>query len=171
MKQKDKEEAGEKTLVACMDLQGLLLRPALQAPARYYQTKLSVHNLTIFDMASHDATHYLWHEGEAGLPADEFALCIVHCGYQNRNPLLRNDLLKEKQKIVTQKYLKRGHTQRELILRWRERDVGVLAEYAFTATMENPRNAHFDSTLIRYRMAPQLNGLPVKCQESKGEER
>lgn len=67
MKQKDKEEAGEKTLVACMDLQGLLLRPALQAPARYYQTKLSVHNLTIFDMASHDATHYLWHEGEAGM--------------------------------------------------------------------------------------------------------
>lgn len=63
MKQKDKEEAGEKTLVACMDLQGLLLCPKLQASALYYKTKLSVHNFTSFDMTSNDAANYLWHEG------------------------------------------------------------------------------------------------------------
>lgn len=156
MKQKDKEEAGEKTLV-CMDLQGLLLCPRLQASALYYKTKLSVHNFTIFDMKSHDATNYLWHEGEAGLSANEFASCIVHyleehplydeyilwsdgCGYQNRNLLLSNALLRfatEHQKPVTQKYLEKGHTQMEcdsvhsVIERsLRHREICVPAEYA-----------------------------------------
>lgn len=70
MEQKDKEEAREKTFLMCMDLQGLLLCPKLQASALYDKIKLNVHNFTIFDMISHDATNYLWHEGEAGLSAN-----------------------------------------------------------------------------------------------------
>ena len=167
-KQADKENAGEKTLVACMDLQGLLLSPKLQASALYYKTKLAVHNFTMFNMASLDATNYLWHEGEAGLSANEFASCVINfleenlsydefilwsdgCGYQNRNLLLSNALLKfatEKKKRVTQKYLERGHTQMEcdsvhsvVERKLKNRDIYVPAEYAavIRGARSNPR--------------------------------
>ncbi|KAL7379593.1 hypothetical protein ABVT39_002008 [Epinephelus coioides] len=120
MKQKDKEEAGEKNLLVCMDLQGLLLCPKLQASALYYKTKLGIHNFTIFDMVSHDATNYLCIEGEAGLSANEFASCIVD--YLEAHPELKPALKQcppqvttatEKQKPVIQKFLQRGHTQME----------------------------------------------------------
>ena len=149
-------------------LQGLLLCPKLQASALCYKTKLSVHNFTIFDIISHDATNYLWHEGEDGLTANEFASCIVNfleanpsyeeyillsdgCGYQNRNLPLSNVLLKfatEKQKTVTQKHLERGYTQMEcdsvhsvVERRLRDRDICVLAEYAavIQGARSNPR--------------------------------
>lgn len=155
-KARDKELASENTLVATMDLQGLLLCPKLQASALYYKMKLGVHNFTIYDVASHEATNYIWHEGEAGLSASEFASCIVHfleahstftefilwsdgCGYQNRNLILSNALLKfatEHKKCVTQKYLQRGHTQMEcdsvhsvIEKKLRGRDIHVPAEY------------------------------------------
>lgn len=79
MKQKGKEDAGDKPLLVCMDLQGLLLCPKLQASALYYKAKLRVHNFTIFDMISHDATNYLWHEDEAGLSASCIILKQTHC--------------------------------------------------------------------------------------------
>ncbi len=156
-KAKDKELASDNILVTCMDLQGLLLCPKLQASALYYKMKLGVHNFTIYNMASHEASNYLWHEGEAGLSANQFASCIVHfleahptyneyilwsdgCGYQNRNLILSNALLKfatEKKKQVTQKYLERGHTQMEcdsvhsvIERKLRDRDIHVPAEYA-----------------------------------------
>ena len=156
-KDHDKAHADVKTMVTCMDLQGLLLSPKLQASALYYKTKLAVHNFTIYNMRTKNATNYLWHEGEAGISANEFASCIVNyleenkgynefilwsdgCGYQNRNLLLSNALLKfatEKKKRVTQKYLERGHTQMEcdsvhstIEGRLRNRDIHVPAEYA-----------------------------------------
>ncbi|XP_049318931.1 uncharacterized protein LOC125780591 isoform X1 [Astyanax mexicanus] len=167
-KQEDKNNATEKTMVVCMDLQGLLLCPKLQASALYYKTKLGVHNFTMYNMATHDATNYLWHEGEGGLTANEFASCIIHfleehsmhdeyilwsdgCSYQNRNIVLSNALLKfatEKQKVVTQKYLEKGHTQMEcdsvhsvIERRLRDRDIHVPAEYAtvIRAARSNPR--------------------------------
>ena len=154
-----------------MDLQGLLLCSKLQVSDLYYKTKLSVHNFTNFDTISHKATSYLWHEGEAGLTANEFASCIVNfleanpsyeeyilwsdgCGYQNRNLLLSNSLLKfatEKQKTVTQKYLERGHTQMEcdsvrsvIERRLRDGDICIPAEYAavIRGACSNPRPYH-----------------------------
>ena len=41
-----------RTIVLCVDVQRVLLAPALKASALYYKTKLQVHNYTIFDMAS-----------------------------------------------------------------------------------------------------------------------
>lgn len=133
-----------------MDLQGLLLCPKLQASALYYKMKLGVHNFTIYDVASHDATNYIWHECEAGLSASEFASCIVHfleahstftefilwsdgCGYQNRNLILSNALLKfatEQKKCVTQKYLQRGHTQMECDCSQRDREKTLRERYS-----------------------------------------
>jgi len=53
--------------VVTMDLQQLLLCPKLFSSSVYYKRKLSVHNFTIYDVASKDGQCYLWHEGEGGL--------------------------------------------------------------------------------------------------------
>ena len=53
--------------VVTMDLQQLLLCPKSFSSSVYYKHKLSVHNFTIYDVASKDGQCYLWHEGEGGL--------------------------------------------------------------------------------------------------------
>lgn len=131
-KQDDKNSTGN-SRVFTMDLQAVLLCPALSASALYYKTKLKVHNFTIYDLQSKDAFCYLWHEAEGGLTADEFASIIVDfiekevpedevilfsdgCTYQNRNAILANALLSvaiKKNKTIIQKFLEKGHTQME----------------------------------------------------------
>lgn len=132
-KGKDKIEA---KFVFTIDLQSVLLCPSLQASALYYKMKLKVHNFTIFDLKTGEGYCFLWHEGEGGLSANEFASIICDfiltqvsyeagdevifysdgCGYQNRNCILANALLnvsQSEQIIITQKYLTKGHTQME----------------------------------------------------------
>lgn len=157
MMHRDRREAGEKTLLVCMDVQGLLLCPKLHGSSPFYKTSLGVHNFTIVNMVLDDATNYLWHEGEAGVSGNEFASCVIHyleahpsyeeyilwsdgCGYQKRNLFMSNALLKfatENNKPVTQKFLERGHTRtecdvvhKEIEKRLRHADVRVPAEYA-----------------------------------------
>lgn len=132
-KVQDKNDASDKTMVVCMDLQALLLCPRLNESALYYKTKLAVHNFTIYDLSTHNTTCYVWHEGEGALSSSEFASCVTDflsehkdhekyilwsdgCGYQNRNSVLSNALLKfstENEKVVVQKFLEKGHTQME----------------------------------------------------------
>ncbi len=153
---KDKSKASNNIMVVCMDLQALLLCPKLKASALYYKTKLAVHNFTVYNMLTHSATCYVWHEGEGSLSASEFISCIVDylsahtepdtfilwsdgCGYQNRNAVLRNALLlfsMQKNKVIIQKYLEKGHTQMEcdsvhsvIERRLRDQDVYLPAEY------------------------------------------
>ncbi|XP_061528459.1 uncharacterized protein LOC133400154 isoform X1 [Phycodurus eques] len=154
--QQDQERAGREILVACMDLQGLLLAPKLQPSALHYtKTKLCVHNFTLFKMASQETTNYLWHEGEAGISQDELASCVVDFLLTNtanqeyilwsnadqyRNLVLSNALLKfatDSHKPVTQKFLERGHTRTEcdavhtaVRRRLKKRDIHVPLEYA-----------------------------------------
>lgn len=122
-------------LVFTMDLEAVLLSPALKASAVYYKTKLAVHNFTLFNLASKSAKCYVWHEGEAGLVGSVFASIVVDfiegqvnndvkevilysdgCTYQNRNNVMSNALLKiavSKQITLYQKFLEKGHTQME----------------------------------------------------------
>ena len=106
-----------------MDLEALLLCPKLEASALFYKTKLGVHNFTLFNMAEHSVMCYVWHEGQGGLNANEFARFIMDylkkhddydeyivwsdgCGYQNRNTTLSNALLNiatARCKTITQK--------------------------------------------------------------------
>ena len=81
----DKERyAGNKsTVVLTVDLEAVLLAPALKASALYYRTKLACHNYTIYDLHSHDSKCYFWHEGEGGLDAHTFATCLLD--YLNNN--------------------------------------------------------------------------------------
>lgn len=139
-KSADKEEAirsldsEEKVLVCCMDLQAVLLTPRLKASALYYKSKLCVHHFTVYNMATKDVQSYVWHEGEGGLTANEFASCITDfleenpgfmkyviysdgCTYQNRNSTLSKALLHfsvKKNVRIEQKVLEKGHTQMEV---------------------------------------------------------
>ena len=131
------EHIGEKVLVVTMDLQALLTcpRPKIQASALYYRTKLSVHNFTVYNVASKEALCYIWDETNGGVTANEFASCIVDylqgaaesyerviiysdgCTYQNRNAILANALkyfATRSGKTIEQKILERGHTQMEV---------------------------------------------------------
>ncbi|XP_062387011.1 uncharacterized protein LOC134076007 [Sardina pilchardus] len=155
-KMSDKSKTNSNIMVICMDLQALLLCPKLKASALYYKTKLAVHNFTVYNMLTHSATCYVWHEGEGSLSASEFVSCVVDylsahtepdtfilwsdgCGYQNRNAVLSSALLlfaMKKNKVVIQKYLEKGHTQMEcdsvhsvIERRLRDQDVYVPAEY------------------------------------------
>lgn len=126
----------ESTVVLTVDLESVLLAPALMASALYYRTKLACHNYTIYDLHSRDAKCYFWHEGEGGLDADTFATCLLDylnnnesckaastiivysdgCTYQNRNKVLANalyDFCCKTKKTVFQKILEKGHTQME----------------------------------------------------------
>ena len=141
-KAQDKELAANdqaRLKVVTMDLEQLLLCPKSFSSSVYYKRKLSVHNFTIYDVASKDGQCYLWHEGEGGLDSDEFATIVVDylmsvpdstesviiwsdgCTYQNRNSTLSSAILhtlqggqKPNLKEVQQKYLTRGHTQMEV---------------------------------------------------------
>lgn len=131
-KTRDKEE---KEWVFTMDLQSVLMAPLTNASAMYYKSKLVVHNFTIFNLKNLEGHCWLWHEGQGGLTANEFA-SILHkfvseldtkegdeviiysdgCTYQNRNNVISNMFLLcsiTKKITIIQKYLEKGHTQME----------------------------------------------------------
>ncbi|XP_055956576.1 uncharacterized protein LOC130012503 [Patella vulgata] len=132
---KDKESIDASTAVITIDLQAVLLCPSLNASSLYYKTKLACHNFTIFDLGTKNTVCYFWHEGEGDLSANSFASCLCDyvinylpsnvktliiysdgCTYQNRNCILANSLLKlsfDRDIIIIQKILERGHTQME----------------------------------------------------------
>ncbi|BES90489.1 Hypothetical protein NTJ_03297 [Nesidiocoris tenuis] len=119
----------------CSDLMAVKMIPTLQNSTAYYKLKLAVHNYTIYNMANHDATCYYFDETSCGLEASIFSSCLTDylktlidadpkpvvlysdgCNYQNRNSVMSNALLHlamEKNTVITQKYLERGHTQME----------------------------------------------------------
>ncbi|XP_045485486.1 uncharacterized protein LOC110999393 isoform X1 [Pieris rapae] len=136
-KAKDKERAQQfgDVHVFTHDLQAVKLCPQLQASALYYKTKLCVHNFTMYNLATKDVYCYWFDETNAGLTASVFISCIIHilrktlehkcipiilysdgCTAQNRNVFLANALLQlaiEKNVVIVQKILEKGHTQME----------------------------------------------------------
>lgn len=134
--EKDKDKENEQHIYT-IDLQSLLLCPKSNASALYYRRKLSVHNLCVYDLKTHDGFCYLWNETEGELTANEFASILSHfiqsqlplrnnakkivifsdgCNYQNRSSILSNAMLhlSVRYKIcIESKYLEKGHTQME----------------------------------------------------------
>lgn len=135
-KSKEFDKANEEH-VYTVDLQSLLLSPKSNASALYYRCKLSVHNMTVFDLKSKDGFCYLWNESEGELTGNEFASILTDfivsqlplrnnsnkviiysdgCNYQNRCATLANALMhlaKRYNISIEQKYLEKGHTQME----------------------------------------------------------
>ncbi|CAG9828877.1 unnamed protein product [Diabrotica balteata] len=63
--------------VYAVDVQKVLTCPNLKTSTAYYKTKLKVHNWTIYNLAPHQGTCYVWHEGNRGVKSDVFASMIV----------------------------------------------------------------------------------------------
>ena len=56
-------ESDSGTLVIPMDLQAVLLSPALLVSALYFKTKLAMHNFTIYySTGNNDVDCYVWHK-------------------------------------------------------------------------------------------------------------
>ena len=70
------KSAVEGITVLTMDLQAVLLAPAILASAVYYTNKLCCHNFAMFDLRSKRVVCYFWHEAEGGLSANCFAPCV-----------------------------------------------------------------------------------------------
>jgi hypothetical protein len=161
-----------KLVVTTMDLQAVLLCPKSMSSATYYKRKLAVHNFTVYNVATKDTICYLWHEGEGGLEAHEFATMVVDfleslpsdteevilwsdgCTYHNRNSTLasaiyqfitsnRNPNLRE----IHQKYLTRGHTQMECdsvhaAIESRARNIDIYTPTEWETVFRSARAAH-----------------------------
>ncbi|KAJ8981068.1 hypothetical protein NQ317_007204 [Molorchus minor] len=124
--------------VFTVDMQAVKLAPMLKASAIYYKTKLCVHNYTIYNLYNGQVDCYLWDESQGGLEANIFASLLVDflenhllkepntkqiiiysdgCGYQNKNVILSNALLKlaiDRQVTIAQKFFEKGHSQMEV---------------------------------------------------------
>jgi len=64
-------------VVAALDLQAVLPSPKLNASAVYCKRKLSTNNLTVYSLADHVCTCYMWHEVTAGHGSSNIASCIL----------------------------------------------------------------------------------------------
>ena len=173
---KEQAEVNDRLRVMTMDVQAVLLSPSLNASALYYKTKLTVHNFTMYDLRSHDVKCYVWHEGEAGLSASEFASCVadyltVHaheydtailysdgCTYQNRNVVMANTLLslsKRHGKVIQQKFLERGHTQMEVdsahsLIERKTKNVNIYVPADYVNIMKTARNPPYDVKYLEH---------------------
>lgn len=143
-----------------MDVQAVKLAPFIRASSMYYKTKLCVHNYTIFNQSTADVCCYLWDETNGGLESSIFATLIIDylnniiektptiskislfsdgCGYQNRNIVVSNALLKfsiDHKVTITQNFLEKGHTQMEvdsvhhtIEMRLRKREIHLPTDY------------------------------------------
>lgn len=99
--------------------------------------KLQIHNITIYNLLTHQSDNFVWDEMAGNLTASVFTTCIIKhlrdfldrspdihhiiiysdgCFYQNRNVTLSNAILyfcEERNVTIEQKYLVVGHTQME----------------------------------------------------------
>lgn len=183
-KEEDKkacQESDRNLLVLTVDVQAVKLAPVLKASAIYYKTKLCVHNYTIYNLYDGEVTCYLWDESHGGLEASIFATTLSDylqnnvskftdtkeiiiysdgCGYQNKNCVLSNALLKfsiENQITIYQKFFEKGHSQMEvdsvhstIDRKLKNRDIYLPTDYINVcreARHKNPYNVrymHFD---------------------------
>ena len=71
-KEKDKTESNIQISVWTVDLQSVLTCPNTQASAMYYKTKLTVHNMTYYDLKSKQAFNYVFDETNGDLSSHMF---------------------------------------------------------------------------------------------------
>lgn len=136
-KSQDKERAKKGEIhVFTADLQAVKLCPHLKASALYFKTKLAVHNFTVYNLGNDDVVCYWFDETAADLKASTYATFYVNylkrilnenpkdvviysdgCTSQNRNVVVSNAILRlamDKNVVITQKFLEKGHTQMEV---------------------------------------------------------
>ncbi|XP_008185188.1 uncharacterized protein LOC100161732 isoform X2 [Acyrthosiphon pisum] len=183
---KDTLDAQEyKKNVFTMNLQVVKLCPVLNSSALYYSSKLKVHNFTVYNLApEHQCSSYWLDESEGMLESSVFtSLIIKHltlncikesttqnnndiilysngCGYQNRNVVLSNALLKfaiQNNIVIEQKFLVEGHTQLpcdsvhsaiESVLK--NKEIYLPSDYVKLTKIARQKPNPYDSTLMTH---------------------
>lgn len=137
LKDSDKELGlNDKTiLVACFDLQKVLITPMSEVSVFYYKSKYATYNFTVYDVGNNKGFCYTWHEQISGRGPHEVASCLLdfiklhatkgikrfifysdNCGGQNRNRFLFsmfNCAANSLKVDITHRFLEKGHTQNE----------------------------------------------------------
>lgn len=78
LKKNDKDSAGSKKCVACFDLQKVLICPRSDTSVLFYRNKLSIFNLTIFELAPKIGHAFVWNETEAKKGSNEIGTCLFN---------------------------------------------------------------------------------------------
>lgn len=108
-----KERARDGTAYAIQfDIQSSKLLPRIQTSKSYYKTKITMHNMTFYDLSTKEAWNYWFSEADSSLEASTFASIIINhlekntpkrksiylvsdgCAAQNRNAVLSSALLR-----------------------------------------------------------------------------
>lgn len=74
---KSRAEKSSEISVYAIDVQKVMTCPDIKASVAYYKTKLKIHNWSVFNLATHDGTCCIWHEGNGNLDSDVFASLLV----------------------------------------------------------------------------------------------
>ena len=138
-KENDKEEAKRNVQVhtIAFDLQKVLQTPKCNVSDLYYSRKLSTYNFSTCNLATNEATCYMWHETQAKRGSCEISTCVFKentkaanagqndlryysdsCGGQQRNIAFSTMCLYSVNKLpiqtITHTYLEKGHSQSEV---------------------------------------------------------
>lgn len=73
----DKDYTPDNCIVLVYDLQAVMPCPKGDVSNFYYLSKLNVYNFTIYDLKSHDAACFVWHEGEGKRGVNEIGTCVL----------------------------------------------------------------------------------------------
>jgi hypothetical protein len=187
-KSKDKSETTFMKSVWTMDLQAVLTCPKTKAGSLYYKTKLQVHNMTFYNLQTHEGFCYLWDESEGDLSSETFAWIQYHhfasyltknrsikevvvwsdgCGYQNRNIAVSNAYLQlaiEYDVSIEQKYLVSGHSQMEcdsmhsVIERKLNVDIYAPSDYRVIMQLARKSPAPYDVICLTHSDFRKLSG-------------
>ena len=136
LKDKERSKTEKDLVVACFDLQQVLLTPKGFESSLYYKRRLNTYNFSIYDYETAEGFCYVWNESISGRGANEMASCVYHfiekysmagkkrfifysdnCSSQNKNKfyisMLWYAMNKFSLRSVEHKYLIAGHTQNE----------------------------------------------------------
>lgn len=140
LKEKNKTDAQcDSTIYSgCFDLQQVINLPISNDGSVFYKRRLSVFNLTLYDLGSRDCLCFTWHEGTSGRGASEIATAVFKtlkkydeekkiksaylfadgCGGQNKNSIMATALFYtvlncENLKEISLRFFSPNHGQNE----------------------------------------------------------
>ena len=91
-KEVDTNNGDGNSVVYCCDTDALLISPRNKSNAMYYGTKLNIHNLTFYDLKTHEVLNYLWNEVDGQIECDNFI--SIHVDYL-KNQIVSHSTINE----------------------------------------------------------------------------